>query len=200
MPDIDYWLSRKYAGIDAQNNADMIRANASAGLQRAQTAVLPDTTAADIAFQRAQTQHIGVETNLLPAESAARIRAANAGATRDTASAGLIGAQTTEQVADTRALDSILKSNSLANGAIRRLYSSSLPDISLDAVDQRNRAIRGYAKGTARVPGKGSPKVDSVKAKLAPGEAVLNKPAADGLGRGLIAALNKMGSQKLGLV
>lgn len=54
-------------------------------------------------------------------------------------------------------------------------------------------------KGTPKVPGKGSPKVDSVPAKLAPGEAVLNAPAADMAGRGLIAALNKVGAQKLGM-
>lgn len=54
--------------------------------------------------------------------------------------------------------------------------------------------------GATRVPGKGSPAVDSVPAVLAPNEAVLNAPAADMLGRGLIAALNKVGAQKLGLV
>lgn len=61
------------------------------------------------------------------------------------------------------------------------------------------RPFPGYAKGTARVPGKGSPKVDSQPAMLAPGEAVLNAPAAQSLGRGLIAALNHHGAQRLGL-
>lgn len=56
-----------------------------------------------------------------------------------------------------------------------------------------------FAKGTARVPGKGDPRKDTVPAKLAPGEAVLNKPAADMAGRGLIAALNKLGAQKMGM-
>lgn len=57
----------------------------------------------------------------------------------------------------------------------------------------------GFAKGTARVPGKGDGKKDTVDAKLAPGEAVLNKPAAEGMGRGLIAALNAQGAKKLGM-
>lgn len=57
----------------------------------------------------------------------------------------------------------------------------------------------GFAKGTARVPGKGDGTKDTVPAKLAPGEAVLNKPAADMAGRGLIAVLNKMGAQKMGM-
>lgn len=62
-----------------------------------------------------------------------------------------------------------------------------------------NRGRMGLAKGIARVPGKGSSKVDSVKAMLAPDEAVLNKAAADTLGRGLISVLNAHGAQKMGL-
>lgn len=58
----------------------------------------------------------------------------------------------------------------------------------------------GLKKGIARVPGKGDGTKDTVKAKLAPGEAVLNKAAADKMGRGLIGALNKMGAKKMGLV
>lgn len=58
----------------------------------------------------------------------------------------------------------------------------------------------GFAMGTARVPGTGSPTKDTVPAKLAPGEAVLNKPAADILGRGLIAALNAKGAARMGLI
>ena len=58
----------------------------------------------------------------------------------------------------------------------------------------------GYAKGTARVPGKGDGTKDTVSAKLAPGEAVVNKEAADMIGRGLIAVMNNMGAQKMGLV
>lgn len=60
--------------------------------------------------------------------------------------------------------------------------------------------VPGMKKGTARVPGKGNGKTDTVPAMLAPGEAVLNKAAADGMGRGLISALNKMGAKKMGLV
>lgn len=58
---------------------------------------------------------------------------------------------------------------------------------------------KNFATGTSKVPGKGSPAVDTVDAKLAPGEAVLNQPAANMMGRGLIAALNKLGAQQLGL-
>lgn len=54
-------------------------------------------------------------------------------------------------------------------------------------------------KGMAKVPGKGSGKVDTVPARLAPGEAVLNKAAAEHVGRGLIAVLNQLGAQKMGM-
>jgi hypothetical protein len=65
---------------------------------------------------------------------------------------------------------------------------------------QGGQQAAGYAKGVARVPGKGDGTKDTVKAKLAPGEAVLNKAAAEGMGRGLIAALNKMGAKKMGMI
>jgi len=46
-----------------------------------------------------------------------------------------------------------------------------------------------YAHGKARVPGRG--RGDKVKALLEPGEAVLTRHAAERLGRGRIAELNK---------
>lgn len=67
----------------------------------------------------------------------------------------------------------------------------------------------GYKKGTARVdcsagknrvPGKGDGKTDTVKAMLAPGEAVLNRAAAEKLGRGMIKRLNEHGQRKMGMV
>jgi hypothetical protein len=57
-----------------------------------------------------------------------------------------------------------------------------------------------FRKGTSRVPGKGSGMVDSVKARLAPGEAVLNRAAADAVGRGVIAAQNAAGAARMGMV
>lgn len=78
--------------------------------------------------------------------------------------------------------------------------SMGLPDPRRPRIDIRPISPLGFAKGTARVPGKGSGKKDTVPAKLAPGEAVLNKAAADNMGRGLIAALNTAGARKMGMV
>jgi hypothetical protein len=87
-------------------------------------------------------------------------------------------------------------------GDTYRSNAYTLPAFTTTATSRNRDASDPYrfAKGTARVPGKGDPRRDTVPAKLAPGEAVLNKPAADMAGRGLIAALNKLGAQKMGMV
>ena len=56
-----------------------------------------------------------------------------------------------------------------------------------------------YQLGAHTVPGQGTGKVDTVPAMLAPHEAVLNRAAADMLGRGLIAALNAHGVKQMGM-
>lgn len=53
-----------------------------------------------------------------------------------------------------------------------------------------------YKKGKTRVPGHGDGTEDTVPSMLAPGEAVLNKEAADHLGRGTINILNAIGLAK----
>ena len=78
-------------------------------------------------------------------------------------------------------------------------------DQGLNGLSQRSTGwsqlgMLGLASGTSRVPGMGNGAVDTVPAMLAPGEAVLNRAASDALGRGLIAALNQRGAQKMGLV
>jgi hypothetical protein len=79
--------------------------------------------------------------------------------------------------------------------------TSTLDKVGIDAARRYGNSFDlNLKKGIARVPGKGDGTKDTVKAKLAPGEAVLNKAAADGMGRGLIAALNKMGAKKMGMV
>ena len=58
--------------------------------------------------------------------------------------------------------------------------------------------IQLNSAGTERVPGKGTGKVDTVPAMLAPGEAVLNKGAAEHMGRDNIKQLNQVGLAKMG--
>ena len=56
-----------------------------------------------------------------------------------------------------------------------------------------------FARGTAKINGKGDGKTDTQPAMLAPGEAVLNKAAAEHLGRDTISLLNAIGAHKMGL-
>lgn len=57
----------------------------------------------------------------------------------------------------------------------------------------------GYKSGKTKVPGKGDGKTDTVPSMLAPGEAVLNKAAAEHLGRDTIGLLNAIGEVKMGM-
>ena len=57
-----------------------------------------------------------------------------------------------------------------------------------------------FATGTSRVSAPGDGTVDTTKAKLANGEAVLNKGAAEHLGQPAIQALNAVGMLRMGMV
>lgn len=60
-------------------------------------------------------------------------------------------------------------------------------------------AMGAFKTGVSKVPGHGSGHVDTVPAMLAPGEAVLNKGAAEHMGRGAIETLNAIGLHKMGM-
>lgn len=80
------------------------------------------------------------------------------------------------------------------------MYAKAIARLEQEAKEKAQKNIGGQKRGIAKVPGKGSGHVDTVHAKLAPGEAVLNKAAAEHLGRGVIKALNALGRQKMGMV
>ena len=60
-------------------------------------------------------------------------------------------------------------------------------------------AMLQAASGANRVPGQGDGRTDTVPAMLAPGEAVLNRGAAENVGRDKIAKANAVGARKMGL-
>ena len=73
------------------------------------------------------------------------------------------------------------------------------PSLGMSFQDTINKPF-GFRKGIARVTDpNGSPIVDTVDAKLADGEAVLNAGAAEILGRDKIASLNKRGLKNMGI-
>lgn len=83
----------------------------------------------------------------------------------------------------------------------QQLEADTQADIQLQKeAEERKAKMPGAKRGLTKVPGKGSGKVDTKPMMLAPGEAVLNKAAAEHLGRGVIKALNALGRQKMGMV
>ena len=63
-----------------------------------------------------------------------------------------------------------------------------------------HRDRRGYSDGTSDINAPGDGTVDTVNAKLANGEAVLNRGAAEHLGQPAIRALNAIGAARMGMV
>lgn len=186
-----------------------------AGIAKAQTEALQQRTAADTLRAQAQANLLRTQATQLPIETAAAAELNRQRASSE-ALTGPASARATD-MSGLAAMQNIAPNTPTPYGLtppapqmtaapLPRRRSPSTPFL-LDE-DQANYRQspsglslgRGYAKGIARVPGKGDGKKDTVPAKLAPGEAVLNKSAADRMGRGLIAALNQMGAQKMGLV
>lgn len=135
-----------------------------------------------------------------PAAQPARGMPSAATTQEDTPKSGPLGPETEEQRAfnyGVRQGVAPVATNTIDRVSTGTIGSSGLNAFGLSGPETEEKLFR---MGTARVPGKGDGTKDTVKAKLAPGEAVLNKAAADKMGRGLIAALNKMGAQKMGLV
>lgn len=101
MPDINYWLDRKYAILDqnaaatSQNAAsNAIAATAAAGVDNTKAKLMPAESAASIAQTRAQANLLGTQARLLPAESAANIGLVRANTGLAQANTGLVGANT----------------------------------------------------------------------------------------------------------
>jgi hypothetical protein len=119
---------------------------------------------------------------------------ANAQAQLGLTKAQTLGVKTATSNADTEGVAALKALNgSGENGMLQ----GPLAEAFADFLESRGG---GNAKGLTRVPGKGDGTKDKVVTAVAPGEAILNKKAADKLGRGLIAALNAQGARKMGLV
>lgn len=216
MADIDYWLGRKYAQQQQTVNAHTTQAAAEANLTNTRAGLLPSSTAAEIALQRAQANQVNTTADLAPSLAASQIEGQHASALEAGARGGLIGVQTdltgkALQPADPFAIYGTARragfsgsygptvgASSGVTTPARPLGASGLTPVP-DIYGHDTGHVFTFAKGTAKVPGKGSGKKDTVKAKLAPGEAVLNKAAAEHVGRGLIAKLNQAGAQKMGM-
>jgi hypothetical protein len=170
-------LSKKYDAMMKSADADMIRAMNSGGSSSG-SGLSSDPNA-------------GLQQELLQAQIKQALAGANATNTNasNAEDAGLMQKKLFDQTYN-------------FDGPTRgQLEADALADAELakEAAKRKKEGL-GLKKGITKVPGKGSGKVDKVKATLAPGEAVLNKAAAEHLGRGVITALNALGRQKMGMV
>lgn len=170
-------LQQKYAAMTKQADADMIRAMNSGG---SGSSIGGGVTDPNAALQRELLQ--AQIKNTLASTNATNTNASNA------EDANLMQKKLFDQTYN-------------FDGPTRgQLEADALADAQLKKEAEERKAKLGLKKGITKVPGKGSGKVDKVKATLAPGEAVLNKAAAEHLGRGVITALNALGRQKMGMV
>lgn len=190
-------LTAKYAAMTTQANADMIRAQASAGLQNAQARALGSTgiTPTDPLE--------GLKAGLLKAQTQQAI--AGAGAAR-TQSSIADDENRRNQIAFNQS-DAVTAPPSLnlrQRQAAAKAFEQAGNGIDLASMTPEQIAALVEQLGAANLPGsnkKGLAKVPKTgTTKVHKGEAILNKPAADKLGRGLIAALNVQGQQKMGMV
>ena len=183
------WMATKYAIL--QQNADTASAaqQSQAGLQGAQATNITQMTPGQVALLGNQGRLAGTVADYAPARFQAELDKA-AVDEKNANAAGLAAARTAEISADPDSYAGMMLGRNLTPGGVFR-FREGLPE---------PRKPLGMKAGMTRVPGKGDGTKDTVPAKLAPGEAVMNKAAADHMGRGLIAVLNKLGAEKMGMV
>ena len=163
-------LQKKYDAMTKQADADMIRANA---------AMLSASNSGGLG---------GASANPLEALQADALKSEIA---KNNAAAA--GARSATSIAEDQNLEQQrLNDQNYNSNTLTRDQASKYFDL-FDQQLNEKKTPPSNKKGLAKVPKTGTTKVHK-------GEAILNKPAADSLGRGLIAALNVKGQQKMGMV
>ena len=223
----DDLIQRKYNILQQNANAQSLDAAARANLANAQAGSIPATTAANVEESKArgslygkqgqeatarsglygaQAESEAVRNAWYPNEAAARIALDRSSSNLNNSNA-LAGPYNYSAGSLDPAVVGAAYSKSQAqfNGGVAPMTypgggapSSMTVNSGAGMITQDDD--NSYRRGTARVPGRGPSNVDSVKAKLAPKEAVLNAPAADMMGRGLIAHANALGMARMGMV
>lgn len=213
------WMAIKYDILASHANADLTRAAAAALQAESQAGEALVTAPAAAALHMANARQANVAAKLAPQELAARMAAAkhpqispSPSLEESALKENVLRAQTRHAETQTGSLqeeqepvdDALL--NALQRAYAPRALSGGMSEsgaatpFHLSPSDVAPKEKIPYGKGTSKVPGQGSGQVDSVPAVLAPGEAVLNKAAAEEVGRSKIAAANKKGAVKMGMV
>jgi hypothetical protein len=220
MAEVDFagLLAQKYAIQQQQADAQSALQRSQANITNVNAAQIPGLTASEIGLRTAQAGLFGAQGGLLGAQTGTeldRTAGANPFVAFDTARNALAGtgqaadgtgqsygAPTQKSTGYTSTRQSLTDTN--ADGSLKYGPNAGIVPTGLGAPKPATpigRSFLGfhYSTGTARVPGKGDGTVDKVKAKLAPGEAVLNKGAADLAGREAIEHLNALGMLHMGM-
>lgn len=210
MSNIDGWLSRKYDILGQNARTQAVEAASRAGLTDVQARLAPGQAMASNQAALGQAQAATGQAALsranalqVPglAQAEEQQRMAAAAQSRAAATVDYSGLAPAPQAAQ----ESFQQQTAPLPNAFPSFSVHPTPPISLPSVGNPTNDLQfetqggRYSTGTSKVPGMGDGTVDTQKAMLAPGEAVLNKGAAEHLGRTTIDLLNAIGEQKMGL-
>lgn len=161
--------------------------------------LMPGESASEQALRAAQASKLGMETNLMPGQVQADISKTYAGIDNQRGALDLARQRGFADMGLDFAKQNMMDQHSLLQNQLTGFqYGQAASPAGRDLMEMVAKRFYGFSDGTAHVPGHGDGTVDTVPAMLAPGEAVLNKSAAEMLGRGMIALLNKLGQADMG--
>ena len=173
-------------------NAQMIGQQGQANLHNAQAGMVKPLGESEIGLQTAQGGYYGAQSNL-----------ANQNAAQVAPLAGSeIGLQGHQGIYYDKMGTAALMHGAAAGVSAGAAATSAATgaDIGGAQIRQLDQGSGAFATGTSRVSAPGDGTVDTTKARLANGEAVLNRGAAEHLGQPAIQALNAVGMLRMGMV
>lgn len=172
------WLDRKYANMEDQTANQGVEAAATAGLKNVQAEMTPLDVVSQAGLRGAQANYANQNAAMHPLEVKSM--------------AGLRGQQA-RQIGLSNEFGGFMSDYGLPEA---RRRAGINPNYVADLLFKRDGTAKVMKKGETRVTdetGNGHPRVDTVPAMLAEGEAVLNAGAAERMGRDEIRQLNKQG-------
>ena len=166
-------------------NAQMVGQQGQAALHRAQAEMVQPLGESEIRLQSAQGGYYGAQSNLAN-ENAKMVRPLGQ------STIGYQGAMGSAALMHGRAAG-VSAGAAMQNADTLRMGTES-------DIRTKDQGSGEFSSGTSRVSAPGDGTADTTKAKLANGEAVLNRGAAEHLGQPAIQALNAVGMLRMGMV
>lgn len=164
--------------------------------------ILGQTASSEADLRAAQAGQIRGATALEPGEAAAREAQAYGTAGAERGMGGYysaLGNAATARLPSEIGLAGAQAEQAGAGAAESRARTDAIPGV-MNMLGASGNGGNDFSSGTTNVPGKLAPKgqnTDTTPAMLTPGEAVLNRGAAEHLGRDVIDVLNAIGNIKM---